>query len=390
MIERFTKSRWAIFVVGMIIGMIVLVACGASAQPAAPAATEEMAAQPAAETEQPAAETEQPAAMTEEAAPPVQTGEGTLAEVMARGTLKCGIHGSLPGFGFIDASGTNSGFDVDYCRAIAAAVLGDANAVEYVPLNADQRFPALQTGEIDVLIRNTTWTLTRDADLGLDFTVTTFYDGQGYIVRAADGFESVADLDGGTICVTSGTTTEANLADNFASLGLTYTPNVFSETPESFGTFVDGACDAYTSDKSQLASLASATDNPSDYVILPETISKEPLGPLVRANDSDWHDVVAWTVYATLQAEELGISQANVDDFTSDDNIGVQRLLGTGDDDLGALLGLSKDWAYQVVKQVGNYADIYERNIAPIGIPRAGTLNALWTDGGLMYAPAWR
>jgi general L-amino acid transport system substrate-binding protein len=200
----------------------------------------------------------------------------------------------------------------------------------------------------------------------------------------------VPDLDGGTICVTSGTTTEANLADNFASLGLTYTPNVFSETPESFGTFVDGACDAYTSDKSQLASLVSATENPSDYLILAETISKEPLGPLVRANDSEWHDVVAWTIYATIQAEELGISQANVDDFSSSDNITVQRLLGTGDDDLGAMLGLNKDFAYQVVKQVGNYADIYERNIVPIGIPRAGSLNALWTDGGLLYSPAWK
>jgi general L-amino acid transport system substrate-binding protein len=320
----------------------------------------------------------------------VQTGEGLLAEVQARGTLKCGVNGSLPGFGFVDASGNNSGFDVDYCRAIAAAVLGDAEAVEYVPLNADQRFPALQTGEIDVLSRNTTWTFTRDNDLGLDFTVTTFYDGQGYVVRAADGFTSVPDLDGGTICVTSGTTTEANLADNFASLGLTYTPNVFSETPESFGTFVDGACDAYTSDKSQLASLVSATENPSDYLILAETISKEPLGPLVRANDSEWHDVVAWTIYATIQAEELGISQANVDDFSSSDNITVQRLLGTGDDDLGAMLGLNKDFAYQVVKQVGNYADIYERNIVPIGIPRAGSLNALWTDGGLLYSPAWK
>jgi general L-amino acid transport system substrate-binding protein len=390
MIERFTRSRWAIFVVGMIIGMIVLVACGAASQTAAPAATEEMTEQPAAETEQPAAETEQPAATTEEVAPPVQEGESTLAVVQARGSLKCGVNAGQPGFGSIDANGAPIGFDVDFCRAVAAAVLGDATAVEFIALTADQRLPALQTGEIDVLSRNTTWTLTRDADLGLDYTITTFYDGQGFIVRAADGITSVEELAGGTVCVTSGTTTEANLADVSENRGLNITPNVYADNPEAFGVFVEGACDAYTGDKSGLAGFRASVENPDDYVILVETISKEPLGPLVRANDSDWRDAVVWTAFAMLESEELGISQANVDDFLDDTGTRAQRLLGTGEDDLGSLLGLPKDFAYQVIKQVGNYADVYERHLTPIGIARAGTSNALWTDGGLLYAPAWR
>jgi general L-amino acid transport system substrate-binding protein len=388
------KTRWAVFAVGMLLGMLVLVACGAATQTITP---------DAAETEEEptttggGAETTEPG--TEEAAPtgPAETepaqgtdpGAGTLAEVIERDALKCGIHGTLPGFGTVDAEGNNAGFDVDYCRAVAAAVLGDAAKVEYVPLNADQRFPALQGSEIDVLIRNTTMTFGRDASLGLDFTVTTFYDGQGYVVRG-DEFASVDELEGATICVTSGTTTEANLADDFESRGFAYTPQVFSETTESWGTFVSGACDAYTSDKSQLASLVSAAEDPAQYTILADTISKEPLGPVVRANDSQWRDIVAWVVYATIQAEELGINQENVDDFLTSEDINVQRLLGTGEDDLGSMLGLPKDFAYQVILQVGNYGDIYERNIIPLGITREGTVNALWTEGGLLYSPPWR
>jgi len=313
----------------------------------------------------------------------------TLQTVLDRGTLKCGVNTDLFGFGYIDDAGNNAGFDVDFCKAIAAAVLGDATKVEYVSLNADQRFPALQTGEVDVLIRNTTWTLTRDADLGLDFTVTTFYDGQGYMVRDGE-FASVDDLAGATICVTSGTTTEANLSDDFTKRGLDFTPQVFSETSDTHGSFVEGACDAETSDKSQLAGLRAASDNPEQYIILPDTISKEPLGPVVRANDSDWRDVVMWTVFSMIEAERLGINQSNVDSFTGSDDVAVQRLLGTGDDDLGALLGLPKDFAYQVIKQVGNYADVYDRNLTPIGITRAGSANAHWTEGGLIYAPAYR
>lgn len=352
--------KW-IIVMAVLAAALVLAACA----PAAPAADE----------------------VAEEA--PAAAEGGLLAEVQARGALRCGVNSALPGFGAIDSDGNNVGFDVDFCKAIAAAVFGDADAVEYIPLNADQRFPAIQAGEIDVLIRNTTWTLTRDTDLGADFTVVTFYDGQGYMVRAGE-FESVEDLDGATVCVTSGTTTEANLADDFARRGLDYTPNVFSETADTHSTFVDGACDAETSDKSQLAGLRSAEPNPEDYVILPDTISKEPLGPVVRSGDSEWRDVVSWTVFAMIEAERLGVNQANVDDMMGSDNIEVQRLLGEGDNDLGALLGLPQDFAYQVISQVGNYADVYARHLEPIGITREGSANAHWTEGGLIYAPAYR
>jgi general L-amino acid transport system substrate-binding protein len=387
--SKLFRNRWVIVALTVVVTLALLAACAAATQePAAeaPAAGEEMTEEPAAEqpaAEQPAAE--QPAA--EE--PAMQEGTSTLDEVIARGTLKCGVNTELFGFGYLDDTGRNVGFDVEFCRAIAAAVLGDAEAVEFTSLNADQRLPALQTGEIDVLIRNTTWTLTRDADLGLDFTVTTFYDGQGYMVRKGE-FNSVEELDGGTICVTSGTTTEANLADDFARRGLTYTPSVFSSTADTNNTFIDGACDAETSDKSQLAGLRAASPNPEDYVILPDTISKEPLGPVVRANDSDWRDAVMWTVFAMIEAEDLGINQANVDDFLTSDDVRVQRLLGTGEDDLGALLGLPKDWAYQVLSQVGSYGDVYEEYLTPIGITREGSLNAHWTEGGLIYSPAFR
>ncbi len=385
------KSRWMIFVVGMLIGMLLLVACGAATQTAvAPTEETETTGGQAPETEEAAPETGQPGdePTTVSEAPQPQAG-GLLGEVQSRGVLRCGVNLELPGFSTISSEGVNQGFDVDFCRAVAAAIFADANAVEFTQLNADQRFPALQTGEIDVLIRNTTWTLTRDADLGLDFTVTNFYDGQGYAVRA-DEFSSVEELNGGTVCVQSGTTTELNLADDFEGRGLDYEAKVFSEASETFSGFFEGQCDAVTSDKSQLASYIAVQENASDYAILPDTISKEPLGPVVRANDSDWRDVVSWTVYAMLQAEELGINQENVDDMLDSGDIQVQRLLGTGDDDLGALLGLPKDWAYQIIKLVGSYGDVYERNLAPLGLARENTLNALWTDGGLMYAPAFR
>lgn len=399
MSKKLYKSYWFIFAVGMLLGMLVLAACAAATQtvetPAETeeaAATEDVAEEPA---EEPAAQTEEPAeapateAVEEEPEQQEPTGGNLLAEVQDRGVLRCGIHPELAGFSTISSEGTNQGFDVDFCRAVAAAVLGDANAVEFTQLNADQRLPALQTGEIDVLIRNTTWTLTRDADLGLDFTVTNFYDGQGYLVRA-DEFASVEELEGGTICVQSGTTTELNLADDFEARGLSYTPQVFAESSETFTAFFDGVCDAVTSDKSQLAAGIAPRDDRDQFAILPDTISKEPLGPVVRANDSDWRDVVSWTLYAMIQAEELGVSQENVEEMLESDDINVQRLLGSGEDDLGALLGLNKDWAYQVISQVGSYGDVYARNLEPIGITREGTLNALWTDGGLMYSPAYR
>ena len=317
--------------------------------------------------------------------------EGSLLDtVTERGNLNCGVNSELPGFGSIDDAGNNVGFDVDFCRAIAAAIFGDADAVQYTSLSADQRFPAIQTGEVDVLIRNTTWTLTRDTDLGTDFTVTTFYDGQGFMVRADSGITSAEELEGATICVTSGTTTEANLADYFEQRGLSFTPSVFSATADTHSTFVDGACDAETSDKSQLASLRASSENPEDFIILPETISKEPLGPVVRQNDSQWRDVVMWTVFLMIEAERLGINQANIDDFRGSDNIAVQRVLGEGDENLGELLGLPQDFGYQIVSQVGNYADVYERHLTPLGIERAGSANAHWTEGGLIYAPALR
>jgi general L-amino acid transport system substrate-binding protein len=377
--KKYMSSRFTLLALGILIGIMVMAACAAVTPTSAPVQQTEVVE-----------ETTAPVPETETTAPTVQEAQSTLAVVQERGSLKCGVNAGQPGFGSTDSAGNSVGFDVDFCKAVAAAVLGDSTAVEFITLTADQRLPALQAGEIDVLIRNTTWTLSRDADLGLDFTVTTFYDGQGFVVRAADGIASVEDLSGGTVCVTSGTTTETNLADISETRGLNITPNVFAENPEAFGTFVEGACDAYTGDKSGLAGFVASVDNPADYVILSETISKEPLGPVVRANDSDWRDIVVWTVNAMLEAEEIGINQANVDEFLASDDVRVQRLLGTGDDDLGAMLGVSKDWAYQVIKQVGNYADVYDRHLTPIAISRPGTLNALWTEGGALYSPAWR
>lgn len=315
--------------------------------------------------------------------------QSTLHTVLNRGELIAGVNAALPGFGTLDtATGTFAGFDVDYARAIAAALDVD---VEYVPLTAGERFTALQTRRIDVLVRNTTWTLTRDSqDVAADFGPTTFYDGQGFIVRAADGISSLLDMDGATICVTSGTTTEGNLADVFREHGMALNTQVFSETEASFGAYQAGACDCYTSDKSQLASLRATADSPDAHVILPDTISKEPLGPLTRHGDNEWSDVVRWVVYATFFAEEHGITQDNVRSFESD-NPEIRRFLGL-EGGLGAKLGLAEDWAIEVIAAVGNYGEIYERHLGSSGlaVPRPGSLNALWIDGGLIYAPAWR
>ena len=316
-------------------------------------------------------------------------GQTTLETVLARGRLICGVNAALPGFGFLDATtGEFAGFDIDYGKAIAAALGVD---IEFVPLTAGERLTALQAGQIDVLIRNTTWTLTRDSkDLGLDFCPTTFYDGQGFIVRKADNIHSIKDLDGATVCVTSGTTTEGNLADAFRLNGLALNTQVFAETEAAFGAYDAGACDCYTSDKSQLASLRTTATVPEDHVILPDTISKEPLGPLVRHGDDEWFDIVKWVIFATFFAEEHGITQANVATFTSD-NPEIRRFLGL-EGGMGAKLGLSEDWAVRVIVAVGNYGEIYERHLGPTGldIPRAGSLNDLYLQGGLIYCPAWR
>ena len=316
-------------------------------------------------------------------------GSATLETVLARGKLIVGVNAVLPGFGALDAAtGEFTGFDVDYGRAIAAAIGVD---IEFIPLTAGERLTALQTGQIDVLIRNTTWTLTRDSkDLGLDFCPTTFYDGQGFLVRKDAGINSIEDMDGATVCVTSGTTTEGNLADAFREHELALLTQVFADTEASFGAYDREACDCYTSDKSQLASLRTIAAVPADHIILPDTISKEPLGPLVRHGDSEWFDIVKWVVFATFFAEEHGITQANALTFESV-NPEVNRFLGV-EGGMGAKLGLSVDWAVKVIAAVGNYGELYARHLGPDGldIPRAGSLNDLWTNGGLIYCPAWR
>ena len=329
-----------------------------------------------------------------ETQPPAQTGEGLLATVQDRGELICGVNDAVPGFGFVESDGTNSGFDVDYCKAIALAVLGDAEAVQYVPLTADARLPAVQTGQVDVLIRNTTWTISRDAATGLSFAVTTFYDGQGMMVRAADGITSLDDLASATICTLQGTTTELNLADRLPnSEALSFEDN---DTLQA--AFIEERCDGWTSDRSQLASRQSAypedAGGPDALVILDEVFSKEPLGPVTIDNDSQWYDIVNWTTIGTILAEERGVTSENIDDFIADpQNPEIARLLGVaieGGDIFDPGLGLPPDFMQDVIRGVGNYGEIYERNITPIGLPREGTLNALWTDGGLIYSPPWR
>ena len=314
---------------------------------------------------------------------------GTLQEVQDRGTLSCGINGVLAGFS-LNEGGEYTGFDVDFCKAVAAAVLGDPEAVDYVELDADTRFEALSNGEIDVLIRNSTWSSSRDGDLGLDWTQTTFYDGQGMVVREADGFESLDDMQGAVICVQSGTTTELNLATVFAARGIDYQPELNADQEVLTGRFEDGACDGYTTDRSGLASFLTTAENAEEYVILDEIMSKEPLGPAVRGNDSEWRDIVNWVVFATIQAEEFELTQDNIGSYDGDDPE-ILRFIGQGVEEgvkFEAGLNLPDDYAVQVVEAVGNYGEIFERNITPLGLDRG--LNELWTNGGLMYAPPYR
>ncbi len=335
---------------------------------------------------------EVPAAGADTAAPAEPAAEGiTLQTVRDRGTLKCGGNQSVPGFGYINPD-TNEfeGFDIDFCKAVAAAVLGDATAFEIRPTTANERFPVLQSGEIDVLIRNTTWTLSRDTQLGADFQPTTFYDGQGMMVRKDSGITDLEGLAGGTICVQSGTTTEKNLADVFRAKGIDFEPVVFDDADKTREAYDSGQCDGFTTDKSGLVSQQILLAEPDAHTILDETMSKEPLGPLTRHGDNNWGDIVMWTVNCTFEAEELGIDSTNVDTFLGGDNPVVQNLLGEAGD-LGAGMGLSNDWCYQVIKQVGNYAEIYDRNLGPdtpFDLPRG--LNKQWTDGGLLYSPPFR
>ena len=309
----------------------------------------------------------------------------TLDAVLARGDVRCGVSTGVAGFAIADSAGNWTGLDADFCRALAAAVLGDGASVTFVPLSAQQRFTALQSGEVDLLSRNTTWTLTRDASLGLMFAGVTFYDGQGFVVPRDIGVYSATELDGAEVCVQTGTTTELNLADYFRANNMEFKPVVFESLEESISAFFHGRCQVYTTDRSGLAAiLAVDAPNPDDYVILPETISKEPLGPVVRRGDDDWFTIVKWLVYALIEAEEKGVTQANVASMMDSQDPVVKRLLGVSGD-MGTKLGLGNAWAVQAIRAVGNYGEIYRRNVLPIGLARTGS-NRLWTHGGLMYA----
>jgi general L-amino acid transport system substrate-binding protein len=363
----------------LVVVSLLLGACGATPLPAA--------------TSAPAAE----AAPCPTCAPAPEAPSGAapagaiLDAVRARGKVVCGVHTSLPGFGYLDANGRNVGFDVDFCRAVAAAVFNDPEAVEFVAIQAADRGPALQTGEVDIVSRNMTWTSTRDIQWG-NFTQIMFYDGQGMMVRKDSGFTTLEDLNGATICVTTGTTTEKNLADAFRQRGLTFTAVTFEDTSAVYSAYEDGRCDAATSDKSQLAAVRSGFADPSAHVIMDVTMSKEPLTPAVPHGDEKWFDVVKLTAWVLINAEELGVNSQNVDEMKNTDNVEIRRLLGVegsfGQEDLG----LATDFAANVIKAVGNYGEIYDRYMGPNGLSFTldRGLNKLWTDGGLLYAPPLR
>jgi general L-amino acid transport system substrate-binding protein len=323
-------------------------------------------------------------------AAPAHAGK-TLDAIKARGQVVCGVNTGLAGFGAADSTGKWSGLDIDVCRAIAAAVLGDGEKVKYVPLNAQARFTALQSGEIDILSRNTTFTLTRDASLGLHQTAITYYDGQGFMVPVKSKIKSAKQLKGQTVCVQSGTTTEKNLTDFSKASGLGIKPVVFEKLEAAEGAYFAGRCIAYTTDASGLASTRNkVAKDPKEHAILPELISKEPLGPLVRRGDDEWFAIVKWTIYGLLEAEEYGVTQANVDQQKDNKDPVVGRILGTTED-TGKLLGLDKEWLARAIKTTGNYGEIFERNVGPnsaLQLPRGS--NNLWSKGGLQYAPPVR
>lgn len=384
-------NKAALIVSVLTIVALLVVGCGGAA-PAAPTATPAPQAPTAQPTKAPApAPTVAAPAPTATTAPaaPLPSG-GRLALIKSRGKLICGVNNAQPGFGFLDkATGQLVGFDIDFCKAIAVAVLGDAKAVEYRALNTAQRGPALQTGEIDVLIRNTTWTVTRDTAWGL-FAPTTFYDGQGMMVRKTVGAKTLKDLKGATICVQSGTTTELNLTDRMREAGVDFKPVVFQDADPTYAAYEEGRCDAVTSDISQLVSRKSVFKKPDDHVILDVVMSKEPLGPLVPLGDAAWFNVVKWVVFATFESEESGITSKNVDEKLKSTDPNVKRLLGV-EGELNKTLGLDKDWVVKVLKAVGNYGEIYDRNLGPstpINLPRG--VNKPWTQGGLLYAPPYR
>jgi len=311
----------------------------------------------------------------------------TLDAVRQKGFVQCGVNTGVAGFSAPDSAGVWTGLDIDLCKGVAAALFGDAGKVRFMPTTAAQRFVALQSGEIDVLTRNATQTMGRDTALGLNLAGVNFYDGQGFLVLKSLGVKSVKELNGATICVQPGTTTEFNMSDYFRANGISFTPVVIEKVEENINAFASGRCDAITTDASQLASIrVTALKNPDDYVILPERISKEPLGPMVRHGDDQWFDIVKWTLYGMIEAEEAGISQSNADEMRSSKDPTIQRLLGVTPG-MGKAIGLDEKWLYAVIKQVGNYGDSFERNLgkkSQIKLDRG--LNDLWTRGGLMYA----
>ncbi len=317
--------------------------------------------------------------------------DSLLDEVKARGSLVCGVNNQVPGFGNVEADGSFTGFDVDFCRAIAAAVLGDADAVDFRPVTAQERPIALQTGEVDVLIRNTTWTSNRDTVWGANFTATTFYDGQGFMVPVDSGITTLTDFEGRSICVQSGTTTELNLADTLAALNVQYTPVIFETADQAVASYESGVCEAYTTDKSGLVSRKETLQDPDAHMVMDATISKEPLGPSVLHGDDRWYDVVKWVVYATFNAEEFGLTMENVESVRdSTINPDIRRLLGVEGQAITEL-GLNADAMYQVISQVGNYGEIYERNlgtVTPFNIPRG--LNNQYYNGGLIFGMPFR
>lgn len=322
------------------------------------------------------------------AAPATGSGSGTLDAVRSRGVLSCGIDGATAGFSLPDSKGVMQGIDADGCRAVAAVVLSDATKVKFVPLTTQTRFTALQSGEIDVLIRETTWTLGREANLGLLFAGIDFYDGTGFLVKTASGVKSAKELDGATVCVQPGTSTELADADYFRQNNIKFTPIEIDNLPSLQQTFLSGRCDAFSNDSSALAGFrATQGEHKGDFLLLPELISKEPLGPVVRKGDDKWLDLVRWTFFALASAEEAGVTSKNVDTFSASTDPTIRRLLGM-EGDLGKALGVDNKWAYTTVKQVGNFAEIWDRDIAPLGIPRG--LNNLWNKGGLIYPPPIR
>jgi len=322
------------------------------------------------------------------AAPAFAQQQSTLDAVKSKGFVQCGVNTGVAGFSAPDSKGVYRGIDVDLCRAVAAAVFGDANKVRYTPLTAQQRFTALQSGEVDILARNTTWTITRDTSLGLNFVGVNYYDGQGFMVHRKLNVKSAKQLNGATVCVQPGTTTELNLADYFRANKMTFKPVVIEKLDEVLNAYFAGRCDVYTTDHSGLISTrATRAPKPDEHVILPEIISKEPLGPAVRHGDDRWFDVVKWSMFAMLEAEEMGLSSKTIDKEASSTNPNIQRFVGsTGD--IGKMLGLDNRWAFNIIKQVGNYGESFDNNLKPLGFERG--LNRLWNQGGLMYAPPIR